>query len=133
MMLLNMKYKILNMQSTERKKKNQESGRLTAIKNYFPRGDLWMKTHKLWLLHSCVKHCWIHVLTCVPSFPQSYFSWCHYRINTFVTRQQWSTRDDVFWESLQIFQPFDSYTKWNKLICKVKFGYCLKLHIYHIT
>lgn len=37
-----------------------------------------------------------HVLTCVPSFPQSYFSWCHYRINIFVTRQKWSTCDKMF-------------------------------------
>lgn len=35
-------------------------------------------------------------MTYVTSFPQSYFSWCHYRINTFVTRQQSSTRDKMF-------------------------------------
>lgn len=37
-----------------------------------------------------------HVLTCVPSFPQSYFSWCHYRFNILVTRQKWSTCDKMF-------------------------------------
>lgn len=79
------------MQNTERKKNCQESERLIEMENYFPRADFWMKTHTLWALHLCEALPNPHVLTHVPSFPQSYFAWCHYWNNTFVSRQQWST------------------------------------------
>lgn len=63
------------MQNTKRKKKtNQESERLIEMENYFPTADLWMKTHTLRALHLCEALLNPHVLTHVPSFPQSYFA-----------------------------------------------------------
>lgn len=69
-----MKYKNLNMQSTERKTKiYQEQGRLIAIENYFPRGGFWMKTQTLGTTLLCEALLNPHVLTCVPLFSTELF------------------------------------------------------------